>query len=491
MISWNALIDQLKFQVESPLVFNSSFFFFFFTFFFLIYALVHKRVTLRLWIVSIFSLFFFYKACGEYVIFILIAAVIDYNLSHVIYNSNNKKIKKTLLISSIALNLGLLFYFKYTDFFIQMMNDWGGGNYNLLHLALPVGISFYTFENLSYTIDVYKGHFKPVNKFIDYLFFLSYFPKLMMGPIVRAADFLPQIRKQIELKAEDVSYGFYFILSGAFKKMVISDFLYTNIVQVVFDDPTRFSGLYCLTAAYAYAMVIYCDFSGYSDMAIGIARWMGLKIEINFLAPYQSSSITEFWRRWHISLSSWLRDYLYIPLGGNRKGNIRTYFNLFLTMLLGGFWHGANWTFLVWGALHGIALALDKLRLGKRKPTYMQSGFSWKKIIGITFTFHFVVLCWIYFGPSSIEKSNVILEQIFTNMDLSAWKDFAFHYRWVLATILGAFILHQIPLNWNDRIIQLITKTPFLIKIALFIAILIGVGLLKADVPVAPIYLQF
>ena len=491
MISWNAVIEQLKFQITAPLVFNSAFFFFFFTLFFGVYALVHKRVTLRLWIVSLFSLFFFYKACGEYVVFILAAAVVDYNLSHAIAKSNNRAFKKALLIGSIVLNLGLLFYFKYTDFFIQMMNDWGNGNYELLHLALPVGISFYTFENLSYTVDVYKGHFKPVNKFIDYLFFLSYFPKLMMGPIVRAADFLPQIRQRIELKSEDLSYGFFFILTGAFKKMVISDFLYTNIVQVVFDDPTRYSGLYCLTAVYAYAMVIYCDFSGYSDMAIGIARWMGLKIEINFLAPYQSSSITEFWRRWHISLSSWLRDYLYIPLGGNRKGQVRTYFNLFVTMLLGGFWHGANWTFIVWGALHGAALAADKWLLGNKKPTVQVPGFSWKKLFGIAFTFHFVVFCWIYFGPSSIEKSHIILEQIFTNMDVSAWQEFVIHYKWVVIAIVGAFVLHQIPLKWNEKIISLITKTPFAFKVLFFIAILIVVGILKADVPVAPIYLQF
>jgi D-alanyl-lipoteichoic acid acyltransferase DltB (MBOAT superfamily) len=226
-------------------------------------------------------------------------------------------------------------------------------------------------------------------------------------------------------------------------------------------------------------------------MAIGIARWMGLKIEINFLAPYQSSSITEFWRRWHISLSSWLRDYLYIPLGGNRKGQVRTYFNLFVTMLLGGFWHGANWTFIVWGALHGAALAADKWLLGNKKPTVQVPGFSWKKLFGIAFTFHFVVFCWIYFGPSSIEKSHIILEQIFTNMDVSAWQEFVIHYKWVVFAIVGAFVLHQIPLKWNEKIISLITKTPFAFKVLFFIAILIVVGILKADVPVAPIYLQF
>ena len=486
-------LQQLLFQPDDPLVFNSAFFFFFFTLFFLGYAFVYERITIRIILVSFFSLYFFYKACGYYVGFILLAAVVDYKFSHWIDQWEVQWKRKLLLIMSIVLNLGLLAYFKYTDFFIQMCNDWGGTHFNYLQLALPVGISFYTFENLSYTLDVYRRHFKPVSRFIDYLFFLSYFPKLMMGPIVRAADFIPQIRQKIQLSKEDVGYGLFFILTGCFKKMIVSDFIYTNIVEVVFDDPTRYSGLYALTAVYGYAIVIYCDFSGYSDMAIGIARWMGFKIDINFLAPYQSSNITEFWRRWHISLSSWLRDYLYIPLGGNRNGIFRTYLHLFITMLLGGLWHGANWTFILWGAMHGLALAADKLRMQWLKKQQTISIWNGKlmRIIGIFFTFHFVVLCWVFFGPDSIEKSVLLLNQIFHNMDLSLVTEFIHHYCWVLVMIAVALIIHLLPLKWNDFIIVKLSNAHWVFQWVILVSMLLLIAFFKTDIPVAPIYLQF
>ena len=382
-----------------------------------------------------------------------------------------------------------------------MMNDWGNGNYELLHLALPVGISFYTFENLSYTVDVYKGHFKPVNKFIDYLFFLSYFPKLMMGPIVRAADFLPQIRQRIELKSEDLSYGFYFILTGAFKKMVISDFLYTNIVQVVFDDPTRYSGLYCLTAVYAYAMVIYCDFSGYSDMAIGIARWMGLKIEINFLAPYQSSSITEFWRRWHISLSSWFKDYLYFPLGGSKGGNWMRIRNTFIIFIVSGFWHGANWTFIIWGALNAFFILpsivlksnrknLETVAQGKLLPTV-------KEFFQMTVTFTLVVLARIFFRAQSLGHAFQYITGIFSIKLLSApsFKEsdtgsFIFPKTFILFILIFMFI------EWHGReeqfaISNLDLKWRRVFRWSLYISLVLAIFYLSNFKENTFIYFQF
>jgi D-alanyl-lipoteichoic acid acyltransferase DltB (MBOAT superfamily) len=485
-LSWPLLWNELFYQSDNPLVFNSAFFFYAFTLFFFIYAWLYQKITLRIILVSFFSLYFFYKACGQYVVFILLAAVVDYQLSHWIHRWQVQWKRKALLIVSILLNLGLLVYFKYTDFFIEIWNDWKGDSLQYLHLILPVGISFYTFENLSYTLDVYRRHFKPVDRFIDYLFFLSYFPKLMMGPIVRAADFIPQIRQKITLTQEDVAFGLFYVFTGCFKKMVISDLIYTNIVEVVFDDPTRYNGLYALTAVYGYAMVIYCDFSGYSDMAIGIARWMGFKIEVNFLAPYQSASITEFWRRWHISLSSWLRDYLYIPLGGNRKGIVRTYMHLFITMLLGGLWHGANWTFIIWGALHGIALAADKWRLSL-KTTF----FTLPKWASILLTFHFVVFCWVFFGPDSFEKSYIVLHQIFFNMDLTYATEFVAHYQWILVLILLAMLLHWLPLRWNDIIVQKMAQQKAWVLWLYVVTMLIAIAWGKADVPVTPIYLQF
>jgi D-alanyl-lipoteichoic acid acyltransferase DltB (MBOAT superfamily) len=369
-----------------------------------------------------------------------------------------------------------------------MLNDLSVGKFNLIDVYLPIGISFYTFENLSYTFDVYRGNFKPVKRFIDYLFFLSFFPKLMMGPIVRAADFIPQIRKQVQLTSQDVSKGLFLIVTGLFKKMVISDYIYLNLVQYVFDDPLRHTGMECLFAVYGYALVIYCDFSGYSDMAIGIAKWMGIDVNVNFLAPYQSSSITEFWRRWHISLSSWLRDYLYIPLGGNRINNFRTYVNLFITMLLGGLWHGASFNFVVWGGLHGTALAINKLwneRFKKTKSTIFG------KYIGAIITFHFVCFCWIFFKCSTFEDSFNMIHQIVFNFYAAGWDLFTDNYASVLLIIFLGYVLHLLPLQWNDFIIDKFSNTHWLLKAAVACIFLVFILILKQADPVMPVYLQF
>lgn len=344
----DAFLKQFAYDANNPLLFNNGFFVYFFALFITIYYAFRNNNLARSYVVSFFSLYFFYKASGWFVLLVVVAAVVNFILSNYIYRTTDKRKKKLLLLTGVLANLGVLFYFKYTNFFLAFSNQFLDTHINPLNIMLPVGISFYTFENLSYTIDVYRGEFEPEKKFINYLLFLSFFPKLVMGPIVRAKDFIPQLHKPYELTEADFAKGFYLIVSGLFKKLIISDYLTLNLVNYVFDDPARHTGLECLIAALAYAIVIYCDFSGYSDVAIGIARWMGIKIPANFLSPYQSKSITEFWRRWHISLSSWLRDYLYIfSLGGNRNGKLLTYVNLIITMLLGGLWHGASWTFVL------------------------------------------------------------------------------------------------------------------------------------------------
>lgn len=222
------------------------------------------------------------------------------------------------------------------------------------------GHLFFTFQSLSYTIDVYRRQITPLTSLLDYAFYVSFFPQLVAGPIVRARDFIPQIRRPLFVSNEMFGRGIFLIVSGLFKKAVISDYISVNFVERIFDNPTLYSGVENLIGVYGYALQIYCDFSGYSDMAIGIALLLGFHFNINFDSPYKSASITEFWRRWHISLSSWLRDYLYISLGGNRKGKIRQYANLIITMFLGGLWHGASWNFVLWGMMHGVALAAHK-----------------------------------------------------------------------------------------------------------------------------------
>ncbi|MES2689319.1 MAG: MBOAT family protein, partial [Bacteroidota bacterium] len=281
--SLHQIAEQLAYNPDEPILFNSGFFMYFLVAFMGAYLLLHKYTKLRTLVFTIFSLYFFYKACGWYVGLVLIAAVVDFALSNLIYNTGNKTRKKWLLSFSVIINLGLLVYFKYTDFFIGITNDLGFTHITPFGLLLPIGISFYTFENISYTVDVYKGHFRPVKSIIDYLFFLSFFPKLVMGPIVRAADFIPQIYKPYEVGNTALAKGAYLIAGGLIKKVIVSDFIYVNLVQYVFDAPMRYSGLECLLAVYGYALVIYCDFSGYSDMAIGLGKWLGFEININFL----------------------------------------------------------------------------------------------------------------------------------------------------------------------------------------------------------------
>lgn len=494
MIDLNKLLESLLYNPKDPILFNSAFFFYFFALFLLCYLAAAKNKQARVAIYTIFSLYFFYKACGYYVGLVILSAIVDFNLSTWIYNTEKKGLRKGLMAFSIILNLGLLFYFKYTDFFIGIVNDAQLGHLQPLHLLLPIGISFYTFENLSYTIDVYRREIKPVDNFMDYLFFLSFFPKLMMGPIVRAADFIPQISKPYELDSEDIGKGMYLIIAGLFKKVVISDFIYQNFVQYIFDDPSKHTGLECLIGVYGYAMVIYCDFSGYSDMALGIARWTGFKIPPNFDSPYQSSSITEFWRRWHISLSSWLRDYLYIPLGGNRKGKVRQYVNLFITMLIGGFWHGASWNFIFWGALHGTALAVDKVRIDTLKKRG-GSPAGWKgtvlKIGGVLLTFHFVCFCWVFFKAATFQDAWSLIHQVAYDFQPGVWLELYNGYTAVFRVMLLGFALHALPKRTENFAEETLGRFPVWGSVAVMVAFIWLLVQVKSAQPMMPIYLQF
>ncbi len=491
-IDVRAMLNQLLYDPKNPLLFNNGFFLYYFALFLILYYLFRRKVAVRKGIFCFFSLYFFYKASGFFVGLVIISAVMDFFLSNQIYKQQNRQWKKFLLVLSILFNLGILIYFKYTNFFIQVSNDLFKAHFNPLNILLPVGISFYTFENLSYTIDVYRGEFEPVRKFSDYLLFLSFFPKLVMGPIVRAAEFIPQINQPYYVSEENFSKGFYLIVSGLFKKLIISDYITVNFVNYIFDDPSRYTGLECLFAVYGYAIVIYCDFSGYSDVAIGIARWLGFTISTNFRSPYQSRNITEFWRRWHISLSSWLRDYLYIPLGGSRKGRFRTYLNNMITMVLGGLWHGASWNFVTWGFLHGAGLAVNKLwgnitksfGEGYRKNTLVN-------IAGILITFHFTCFCWIYFKSASFGIANDMIRQITGNFDLSVWRAFFANYKPVLFMMLLGYVLHAIPDDWSERIVVRFQKAPVLVYLVVLTLFVFVYGYFKTSVPVMPIYLQF
>ncbi len=370
-IDWSSITEIFTYHPSRPLLFNSARFLVFFIAFYALYIALRKRINWRLVYTLAFSLYFYYLSSGFYFFILLLSTVVDFVLGHFIYRAERRGKKRLFLLCSLALNLGLLGYFKYTNFLIDTFNITLGSQFQLQQIFLPVGISFFTFQTLSYSIDVYRGKLVPLTEgvdgwpslwrnFLDFAFFVCFFPQLVAGPIVRAAEFIPQIRQRLTLNNEQLSQGILLIAGGLFKKAVISDYISVNFVDRVFENPTLYSGLENLLAVYGYALQIYCDFSGYSDMAIGLALLLGFQLPENFRTPYQSKSIQEFWRRWHISLSTWLRDYLYISLGGNRRGTFRTYVNLMITMLLGGLWHGASWVFILWGFLHGIGLAIDR-----------------------------------------------------------------------------------------------------------------------------------
>jgi D-alanyl-lipoteichoic acid acyltransferase DltB (MBOAT superfamily) len=455
--------------------------------FFAIYLLVFKKQKLRILYVTVFSVYFYYKSSGWYFLLLLFLTFSDYNLARIMGNSERKSIRIFLLVSSLVLNLGVLAYFKYTNFIFAGFYELLNKPFDPFAIFLPVGISFFTFQSLSYTIDVYRRNIMPLKSISEFAFFTTFFPQMVAGPIVRAADFIPQIFKTPYLNKQDFGKAIFLISTGLFKKAVISDYISLNFVDRIFDAPALYTGFENLMGVYGYALQIYCDFSGYSDMAIGIALLLGYKLNINFDSPYQSSSITEFWRRWHISLSTWLRDYLYISLGGNRKGKIRTYINLLITMLLGGLWHGAALRFIVWGALHGVMLAVEKFV--KSFVAIPQNKLT--KIIGILLTFHFVCFTWIFFRADDMQTVGAVLTQIFTAFHPEIIRDYIVGYPLVSLLMLTGFVLHFTSHKTEQKVENLVIRSPFILKL-LYLSLIIFIVIQIKSSEIQPfIYFQF
>jgi len=546
------------------MMFNSGIFLVLFIIFISIYALIHKnKISVTIFVI-VFGLLFYYKSSGWYLWVLIFSTFADYSFAIIIEKAKQQIYKRLFLIISLIISFGLLAHFKYTNFLLLNYHNLVGTNFQPLDIFLPIGVSFYTFQSVSYVLKVYWGTLKPTRNILDYAFFITFFPQLVAGPIVKANYFLPQVSKPIKITKEDIYSGLWMVMVGMFKKSIIADYI-SQYNDLVFANPSQYSGFENLMAVYGYTLQIYCDFSGYSDMAIGIARIMGFDLGVNFNFPYKSKNITDFWRRWHISLSSWLREYLYIPLGGNKKGKVRTYINLFLTMFLGGLWHGASWKFVFWGAWHGIGLAIHKStkslldKVPNRLPTNAISWFV---------TFHFVVFLWIFFRANDLnhevykhvedvsenkrteakidhaEGKNTLLVSIFRNdtlidtkkqllaetdnnlrikkevaagtetivvnrvedafhvawsivenittkMDLAfAYPFFKVRYLWVILLIIG-FAMHSTPNKWNEKIQESFIKSPYFIKMVVFVVLVqLVIQLKSADVQPF-IYFQF
>ena len=485
------LRDVFLYDPHSPMIFSSGIFLWLFAAFIVVYLLLQRRTTARLMFVTLFSYYFYYKSSGTYFFLLAVVTVSDFLLALLMEHTVTRWKRKLWVVVSLCVNLGLLCYFKYTNFLLECWASLTGGSFSMLDIFLPVGISFFTFQSLSYTIDVYRREIKPLTNLLDYAFYVSFFPQLVAGPIVRARDFIPQIRRPLFVSDEMFGRGIFLIVSGLFKKAVISDYISVNFVERIFDNPTLYSGVENLMGVYGYALQIYCDFSGYSDMAIGIALLLGFHFNINFDSPYKSASVTEFWHRWHISLSSWLRDYLYISLGGNRKGKVRQYVNLIITMFLGGLWHGASWNFVLWGVLHGVALAVHKfwMSLTGRKKGEQSHGI--RRFFGVVVTFHFVCFCWIFFRNADFATSVDMLRQIFTVFRPQLLPQLLAGY-WEVFALMGlGYVLHFLPDSWERACTKTVIRLPLLGKAVLMIALIYLVIQMKSSDIQPFIYFQF
>lgn len=540
----------------APLIFTRFFFWAFFAVVLIGFSLVYrnKNRSVRAGYLFLASLFFYYKSSGFFFFILLFSTLTDFFIGKKIYRSKNESVRKLLIALSVVINLTLLAYFKYAYFFVDSINlmfgtdlqvinhlalwanEATGTHFNVNQILLPVGISFFTFQTISYSVDVYRGETRPVNNLIDFGFYVSFFPQLVAGPIVRASGFVKQIYEDYHLSRPEFGWAVFMILKGLVKKIFIGDYIAVNFVDRVFADPVTYSGFENLMALFGYSLQVYTDFSGYTDIAIGVALLMGYRLPQNFNSPYKAKNVGEFWKRWHMSLSSWLKDYLYIPIGGNREGSVFSYIslglilaiivllagklvlvpvfagavlvfavaarfsprlkrkidtniNLMLTMLLGGLWHGASWQFIIWGGLNGVGLVIYKF-WRKISPWEQRSNWAvniWK--IAITFTF--ITFTRVFFRAESMEVVNGMLHQIGSNMDLSVVPKALVAYKLVFLVMLFGFVIHWLSQKWKDSIMNWFIDSP-LWRQALVAAVIVVIVYQSVSSDMQPfIYFQF
>jgi len=505
---WQYITRIVTYNESKPIIFTEASFWVFLTVLMLGYSLVYRRHFLRTVYLLLFSFFFYYKSSGLFFVLLIFSTICDYTTGILIPVAPKKWVRKLLVGISVSINLGVLSYFKYAYFITSTINSLLGtdfevvnylslwtnqlinSHFDTLTILLPVGISFYTFQTISYTVDIYREKLKPVRNILDFGFYVSFFPQLVAGPIVRAAEFIPQIYKKFSLSWQEFSYAYFLILNGLTKKMLISDYISLNFVDRVFDNPLSYSGFENLMATYGYALQIYCDFSGYTDIAIGVALLLGFRLPINFNSPYKAVNITDFWHRWHISLSSWLRDYLYIPLGGNRKGKARALINLMITMLLGGLWHGANIRFVIWGGIHGTSLVVHRLWAGIFPAPKLKSSV-WKRFIAGFITFQVVSLSWIFFRSTSIDRALEMLGQIYNRFGAVSILTTITSQLNIYGLIAAGFAIHWLPVSYKETYRGAFIKSSLAFKIAATLIIIFIILQFKSADILPFIYFRF
>ncbi len=491
----NHLLSQipqlLAYDPAQPMLFNTGLFLVLFVIFMFLYLVVKGHRLLKMLLVIAFSLYFYYKSVSCCVYILCGVCVSDYALGRLLGVTRRDIWRRAIVLLNVGVNVGMLVYFKYFNLLYEAFCSIVSTSFEPLDVILPAGISFFTFRSISYMVDVYRGDLEPCRNFLDYFFFLTFFPPLLAGPVVRARDMLGQIRENPSATREMISEGLFLIMTGLVKKVMIADYISANFVDRIFDNPALYSGFENLMGAIGFTVQLYCDFSGYSDMAIGLALLMGYRFKINFDAPFKSQSPTEFWRRWHISLSTWLRDYVYIPLGGNRHGRARAYLNQFLTMVIGGFWHGASWMYVIWGAYHGLLLVAHKVISKVWKLPEGLAGRPEVKVLNIAITFMLVVAGFTLFRAPDLETVAVMGQQIFGDFHLSVLPQFVEGYILIVGALVASMAAHFTPRSWTTGTARVYEVMPVAFQAAILALVIFLVIQTRQSEIVPFIYLQY
>ena len=521
----NRLQELFSFQQQESLLFTRLDFWIFFLMVMLVFVFIHKKYLLRSIFLTAVSLFFYFKTSGNFVLLLGTMLLLNYFLGLLVDRAQKIGFQRLWLTIGVALNLSGLAYFKYAYFFTEAFNAQFGTDFNVVNqfavwgnelfgkgsfvdkILIPIGVSFFTFHNISYLVDIARKEIQAAKSFFDYALYVTYFPHLIAGPIVRARDFLPQVNAPYQLSKFDFSWSLWMIGKGLLKKLIFADYIAVQFIDKVLDAPETYPGFVGLIAMFAYSLQIYADFSGYTDMAIGVSKLMGFTLLENFNSPYKALSVGDFWRRWHKSLSSWLRDYLYIPLGGNQKGSVGTYImtavilgflyfitgwltlfyvyggltllylllwqlyapfrkvavrdlNLLITMVIGGLWHGASQNFVVWGAMNGIALVF--YNYWKKISPYEKSNLWLIRAWRILLTLSFITFTRIWFRLPEADQPLIYLTHLTQHFDwsLSTWFIVWNTYQVVFYLLILGFITHWLPQKWKDGTVQFYAKWP-------------------------------
>lgn len=494
--SLNDFLQSLLYHPGSPLGFQSVLFIALFTAFYLIYVFVYKKITLRNLLLLLFSLYFYYKISGIYVISLVMIASSDFFIGKWMFVKKTKRTKRNLLLLSLFINIGLLIFFKYSNFFMSVFFGITAGEPSpyVLDLITPIGISYFVFKTLSYTIDIYKDNInEPEKNYINYLLYVSFFPNILSGPILKAKDLLPQFRKALDISKEFIGQAVLLILIGAFKKVVIADFLGVNLVDRVFDSHVYFSSFEYLMAGYAYLVQLYFDFSGYTDMVIGIAMLLGFTSAPNFNKPFLAQNVSDFWRRWHITLSNWLRDYLFIPMSIRLRNwrNAGMAISVLLTFVICGLWHGANYTFLIWGTIHGLIMGWDVITRRQRTRIRKKLNPTLYKVVSIFITFHLLMLTFIIFRAPDIGVAADMLKKMVTGIDFSLTGQWLGLYKYPFFVLLAGILLHYTPMSWNTKLTTFFGRLHWTLQgIVIFVAVIFIYQFFSTEAQ-AFIYLNF